>query len=366
MATISPTVRKMIFFGVAIIIAIFFSVRENRNIDTTTIDGIDTVRCVFALGVTMYDLDGMPEELNYEMIKRFVGESGKSFEVSKTKSDDVWSVLLDGECDIVIYDLLNGIPEDVEPLITYSTQTKDEIVWIVKRENHSLLVSINNWLRHFTHSDDYFKLISRYYRSYRIEPYINQHKKMVHLSPYDDLVKKYSDLYGVDWRLITSIIYQESRFHLSAQSHKDAQGLMQLTSGTAARFGATDPIDPEQNIMAGTQYISYLLNYFNNEDIDQDNRLKFALAAYNAGERRISNMRTLADSLDLDNMDWEDVKNAFDSTSSFSGKETKLYVDNVLERYNKYLEVTTINNSEVKIKEDDDNDEQNNTSEASE
>ena len=53
-------------------------------------------------------------------------------------------------------------------------------------------------------------------------------------------------------------------------------GLMQLMPATAKRYGASDPFDPDQNIRAGAQHLSSLLQLFGND-------LHLALAAYNSG-----------------------------------------------------------------------------------
>lgn len=52
---------------------------------------------------------------------------------------------------------------------------------------------------------------------------------------------------------------------------------MQLMPATAERFGAIDAFDPEENIEAGTKYLKFLLDRY-------DNNIRLAAAAYNAGE----------------------------------------------------------------------------------
>lgn len=83
--------------------------------------------------------------------------------------------------------------------------------------------------------------------------------------------------YGIDPELVMAVINAESAFNVSAESNKNAQGLMQLIPETAARFGVTNSWDPIQNIKGGTAYLHWLLRHF-------DGKVDLVLAAYNAGE----------------------------------------------------------------------------------
>ena len=84
----------------------------------------------------------------------------------------------------------------------------------------------------------------------------------------------------VDADLIEAVITAESAFNPLALSSAGALGLMQLMPATAERFGVTDRLDPEQNILGGARYLSFLLSKFNNN-------LRLAVAAYNAGEGNV-------------------------------------------------------------------------------
>jgi soluble lytic murein transglycosylase-like protein len=90
-----------------------------------------------------------------------------------------------------------------------------------------------------------------------------------------ELADAAADKYGLDRKLVRSVIAAESGFQSNAVSPKGAIGLMQLMPSTAQELGA-DPRDPAQNVDAGTRYLRDLL-------VKYDGRLWHALAAYNAG-----------------------------------------------------------------------------------
>jgi soluble lytic murein transglycosylase len=93
-------------------------------------------------------------------------------------------------------------------------------------------------------------------------------------------VRHYAAHYGVPPELIAALIDVESRWNPRAVSNKGAMGLMQLMPETARRFGAYQPFDVDQNIAAGTRYLTTLMWKFHGD-------LRLVAAAYYAGDRWI-------------------------------------------------------------------------------
>jgi len=105
-------------------------------------------------------------------------------------------------------------------------------------------------------------------------------------SDYDLLISEFSNKYQVDFALIKAIIRTESGFNPRAVSRKGAKGLMQLMPETAQRMNVSNVFNPRDNIEGGVRYFKYLLSLFNND-------LRLSLAAYNAGENLVSELRTI-------------------------------------------------------------------------
>jgi soluble lytic murein transglycosylase-like protein len=94
-------------------------------------------------------------------------------------------------------------------------------------------------------------------------------------------VQHYAAHYHVPPDFVAALIDVESGWNPRAVSQKGAMGLMQLMPATARRFGAFDPFNAEQNIAAGTRYITALRWEFHGD-------LRLVSAAYYAGDRGIA------------------------------------------------------------------------------
>ena len=172
------------------------------------------------------------------------------------------------------------------------------------------------------------------------------------LSPYDKLIRKYAAELGWDWRMLASVLYQESRFSIGSRSPRGAQGLMQVMPSTAKYYKVENLLDPEENIIAGTRHLRRLQNMFRKEGLEGDELIKFTLAAYNAGEGRIMDCRNLASSLEFDNTIWDEtvkvipmmredsiLENEVVKLGKFKGHETIAYVDQVFSHYRAFCQI---------------------------
>lgn len=96
---------------------------------------------------------------------------------------------------------------------------------------------------------------------------------------YAETIIKAGREFEVDPVLIASLVFVESSFRPDAVSNRNARGMMQLRPIVLEVLGVTDPLDPHENIMAGT---AYLRNCFERY-AQHPNSTFLALAAYNIG-----------------------------------------------------------------------------------
>jgi soluble lytic murein transglycosylase-like protein len=101
---------------------------------------------------------------------------------------------------------------------------------------------------------------------------------------YDELILEAAEKYHLDPHMIKAVMQAESAFNALAVSPVGAVGLMQLMPEVAAELGAADPLDPRQNIMAGSRHLRQLLN-------SHRGNVKLALASYNAGPGNVAKYR---------------------------------------------------------------------------
>ena len=132
------------------------------------------------------------------------------------------------------------------------------------------------------------------------------------ISPYDQVFKKYAQQMGWDWRLLAAIAYSESGFDPNATSWMGARGLMQVMPKTARSFGVEekDLSDAEVSVRVASMILKELDGIMRSRTSAGD-RIKFVLAAYNAGSGHVTDAIALARKYELNPRVWaENVEQA--------------------------------------------------------
>lgn len=175
-------------------------------------------------------------------------------------------------------------------------------------------------------------LFNRYYADQQFITNPLTGERLDDLVRYRELFQRHAAAHDLDWQLVAAVAFQESRLDPAAKSARGAVGLMQVLPDTAAYVGVDDPTSVEANVEAGVRYLAYLRDrVFGGEELDEQARRHFMLAAYNAGPGRVRELRAITrDEMGLDPDRW--LFNVERAALSRVGNEPVRYVTDV----NKY------------------------------
>lgn len=235
------------------------------------------------------------------------------WESSELSQEELLFQVAEGKIDYTIANSIEvSVSQQVKPQIAVAFDVTDEFTvhWYLSNNGYSELqaalldfmnTSIENGLiarieeKYFNHLNQFDYVDTRSYLK-AIETV---------LPKYEPLFEKYKG--DLDWRLLAAISYQESHWNPDATSPTGVRGMMMLTKATADRMNITNRLDPEQSIKAGSEYLHLLLGQMPDTILKED-RIWFALAAYNMGLGHLLDARRLTKNLGGDPDNWLDVK----------------------------------------------------------
>jgi len=250
----------------------------------------------------------------YSRLKNLMGEIGGTIDIVPAPghlgTEDLIRMVADGEIDYTVADYniaaINATYYqniDIDTGISFNQR----IAWALRKTSPDLLAEIDAWIREMQKTSDYYVIYNRYFKNdkayrHRIDSeYFSRSGSRI--SKYDELLKEKAVELSWDWRLLASLIFQESRFDPEVESWAGAVGLMQIMPITVEHLGIDSIEDPEANITAGVEYLKDLKQLF--EDVpDETERIKFILAAYNVGPGHVEDARRLAKKYGSDSDVW--------------------------------------------------------------
>jgi membrane-bound lytic murein transglycosylase F len=230
-----------------------------------------------------------------------------------------------------------------------------EYGWGVSLASDSLLGMINNWLAEMK-KKELKRIYLAYYNNPRVMSYFQNDFCSLYgemLSPYDQTIRAGSKTIRWDWRLVASLIYEESNFREGQISSHNAQGLMQLRPETAGKFGMDSLSTPSKQIAAGIRYLGWIDHQLPQEIKDPRERINFILASYNVGLGRVLSAREKAFKYGRDKNKWNgnvdyyltrrSKKDPNPQPDTIAGllpyEASGGFVDNILERYYHYKNI---------------------------
>jgi membrane-bound lytic murein transglycosylase F len=225
--------------------------------------------------------------------------------------------------------------------------------WAVRKTSPLLSQAATEWHKANQTSPAFRASTKRYFETAKRTPHeAILSIKSGKISHYDDLFKRYAKEIGWDWRLLASLAYTESNFDTTAVSWAGAKGLMQLMPRTAHAMGVPEGKEQnaEESVKAAVKYIGMLNKTFAKVP-DEQERVKFILAAYNAGLGHVVDAMALADKYGRNKYRWdhhvadyillksheEYFNDPVCRNGYFRGTETYNFVSEILGRHEEYV-----------------------------
>jgi len=304
-------------------------------------------RCIIELDKLRDTTSALVVGYNYFLLKAFADSTGRDIDISVCPRNTSYAdSLREGKIDILVAPFLDTMRTSG---VTASQHIDSLSVWLMRDEDKRYINEINRHIEQWYAHESYEDTKNSFLR--RFDAFRSRQRKSI--SPYDSLIKAHADSLGWDWRMLAAVIYQESRFHIEASSHRGAKGLMQMMPSTAKHYGLLDPLDPEASIEAGAKLLGTLMRRYRGVGENREEQFKFALAAYNAGVGRVDDIINLARAMGVGTGCWEELADrvipkmrdidSLDTTAvrlgAFKGFETIEYVRRVDSVYNEFRRI---------------------------
>jgi membrane-bound lytic murein transglycosylase F len=308
----------------------------------------------------------------YERLKDLSDEMGNKIDIVEIAGDEATEDLIadvaKGKIDYTVADenIANIVSASYDNLdIITPVSFPQEIAWAVRKNSPDLLDALNAWLNKEKKKEFYQVVYDRYFSDKKFES-VRQTSEYSSLcggkiSPYDNLIKKYSPKIGWDWKLLASQIYEESQFNPTAKSWSGAYGLMQ-TLPTTSNIDSAD-MTPEKSIAFGVKYLKQIDGYWAKYIKNKEERIPFDLASYDQGVGHVIDARNLAIKYGLDPKKWDNNVDYFmlsesqpkyynDPIVQFGycrGQEAYQYVHDIINRYHMYCNQSCYKSKEEKF-----------------
>ncbi len=336
--------------------------RKPRNWRSLTADAVDKKLIRNQLGLVRKTIYVQSGSSHVERLKSLASELGDSINIIEVPFDSEKLIqnVAEGLIEYTVCDeniaMVNATYyRDID--IATPVSFPQNLAWAVRKDNsEKLLYELNRWITSYKKTGSYALLYAKYFRNSRSSMIVKSDYYALStgkVSRYDDMIRKYSGRIDWDWRLLASLICQESRFDPDVESGAGAIGLMQIMPLTGENFGIDITASPESNMKAGIEYINWLHSIFDSKILDEKERINFILAAYNAGPGHVLDAMKLAEKHGMDPYKWdgnvavwllkksepkyfndEVVKNGY-----FRGTESVAFVSQVINRYGHYKNI---------------------------
>lgn len=206
----------------------------------------------------------------------------------------------------VVHENQARIAKDMHPKLDIAARMSFEqrIAFLLRSQSKELKQKLDIFLESYIASNAYKDLKKRYFDYIVSTPTAFFLTPRGAISPFDALFKQAAQKYSWDWKLLAAVAFKESRFNPNACGFGGAYGMMQFMPNTGPKFGVYPDSSPETQINGGMRYLNAVYKRWAIIS-DEQTRLKFTLASYNAGMCHVEDAQRLARAAGLNPNLWD-------------------------------------------------------------
>ena len=311
-----------------------FKPKNINQIESTVIDILNTKNHIHLLS---------------ELKKKYTNI--KWSELDDSNTDELVEMISEGLIDFTIinsneYKIYKRYYPELE--VAFNLSKNEPLAWAVSKNiDDSLIIKINEFFKFMNSSERLNELSEKHFGHRNNFSFVGSRNFLkdiiVYLPKYEKLFKEAAEKYNLDWRLLASVSYQESRWRENAVSYTGVKGLMMLTLNTSKHLGVANRLDPKESIFGGAKYIDEIYHRLP-KNINESDKVWFTLASYNIGFGHVMDVFNLAKNSTKNPYSWVNAKPFFNQLSKAKfykltkygyarGWEALKYVQNIRQYY---------------------------------
>lgn len=316
-------------------------------------DSLSNLKLVVGEGTSYNETIEDLKKEGFDISATYTAEYSTEELISQVDSHEIDCTIIDSN----IYALNQRYFKNI--VLAFDISNRRQQAWILASDSKMLKEDMYSWLNTVNQSGEMARLKDHYYSYVLFFDYYDTvmfYKRIkTRLPNYESYFKEAATKYEIPYSALAALSYQESHWNPNAVSYTGVRGLMMLTQDTATLLGVKNRIDPKESIFGGAKHLDQMIKSVP-PDVMGEDRLKFALAAYNIGLGHVFDAQKLAQQIGLNQNSWADLKKTLPLLSQKKyyktlkhgyarGSEAVKYVDAIYD----YRDILQKNDVEVSL-----------------
>ena len=182
-------------------------------------------------------------------------------------------------------------------VVTMNLGKPQKLAWVLPQGDGGMQDALQHWFAQYKAQGKLYRLMQHYYAHVRVFDYVDIRTYVRRIRSryprYRAFFRKAAQAQGLPPLILAAQAYQESHWNPYARSPTGVRGMMMLTLPTARSLGIDNRLNARASINGGARYLAHMESRLSDGIYKQD-RIWFALAAYNIGFAHLQDARELA------------------------------------------------------------------------